>query len=217
MFNVKVPQAELPAKKQLHRSTAIALAVAAAIGIGVVLPAEYGRDPTGAGTLLGLTEMGEIKTQLAIEAEADRALDRQQQPAPATDKRSSLAGALFARLFIGSAAAQTAPAARKEEMSVTLKPNAGAEIKLVMKKGAKASYTWTVAGGHVNYDMHAEPSDPPKTSHSYKTGRSTETDSGVLEAPFDGNHGWFWRNRSGKDVTVTIKAEGDFSAMKRVL
>ena len=33
----------------------------------------------------------------------------------------------------------------------TLKPGEGAEIKLLMKKGAKANYTWTVAGGVVNF------------------------------------------------------------------
>ena len=103
--------------------------------------------------------------------------------------------------------------------SVTLKPNEGAEIKLEMKKGAKATYSWAVSGGgNVNYDMHGEPHNaPPKSSHSYKTGRSAESDKGVLEAKFDGNHGWFWRNRSAKEVTVTVRAEGEFSAMKRVL
>ena len=36
-----------------------------------VWPSEYGIDPTGLGGLLGLAEMGEIKSQLAEEAEAD--------------------------------------------------------------------------------------------------------------------------------------------------
>ena len=44
---------------------------AAAITIAVVLPAERGIDPTGIGAALGLTEMGEIKMELAREAEAD--------------------------------------------------------------------------------------------------------------------------------------------------
>lgn len=41
----------------------------------VVLPAEYGIDPTGVGRALGLTQMGEIKTRLAKEALADAAAD----------------------------------------------------------------------------------------------------------------------------------------------
>lgn len=221
MFNVKVDLSDLPTPAQLFRSSVIAAAVAALLSIGVVLPAEYGVDPTGMGRLTGLTEMGEIKVQLAKEAAADRALDREQGRAPTPaglDKRSGLLGSVLAELWVRPAVAQTAPAARTQEMSVTLKPNEGAEIKLDMKKGAKASYAWSVSGGgNVNYDMHGEPHNAPNSTHSYKKGRFTEADKGVLEAKFDGNHGWFWRNRSGKEVTVTVRAEGDFGAMKRVL
>lgn len=30
-------------------------------------------------------------------------------------------------------------------------------------------------------------------------------------------HGWFWRNRSNADVTVTLKTNGDYASIKRVL
>ena len=70
MFNAEKPSLEeLPSSTQLLRSTAIAAASAAAILITVVLPAEYNIDPTGIGGVLGLAEMGEIKVQLAEEAE----------------------------------------------------------------------------------------------------------------------------------------------------
>lgn len=64
-----------PTPRTLVRSTAIAVAVAAAILVTTVLPAEYGIDPTGVGRVLGLTQMGEIKTRLAKEAAADAAAD----------------------------------------------------------------------------------------------------------------------------------------------
>jgi hypothetical protein len=57
------------------RSVLIALAVALLLLFTVVLPAEYGIDPTGAGRVLGLTRMGEIKVRLAKEAAADAAAD----------------------------------------------------------------------------------------------------------------------------------------------
>ncbi|MFB2602180.1 transmembrane anchor protein, partial [Rhizobium phaseoli] len=73
MFNSRMPAPEdLPSSKQLVRSTIIAAAAAAAILVTVVLPSEYAIDPTGVGSALGLTAMGEIKTQLAEEAEMDR-------------------------------------------------------------------------------------------------------------------------------------------------
>lgn len=55
----------------LIRSTLLAAGAATAILVLFWLPAEYGIDPTGVGALTGLTEMGEIKQQLAAEAEAD--------------------------------------------------------------------------------------------------------------------------------------------------
>ncbi|NOT09175.1 MAG: hypothetical protein HOP28_13330 [Gemmatimonadales bacterium] len=61
--------------RRLLRSTLIALAVAVLLLITVVLPAEYGIDPTGVGRIIGLTRMGEIKTRLAKEAAADAAAD----------------------------------------------------------------------------------------------------------------------------------------------
>jgi hypothetical protein len=40
---------------------------------------------------------------------------------------------------------------------------------------------------------------------------------GDLEAAFTGNHGWFWRNRTDADVTVTLRTNGAYSEMKRVM
>lgn len=57
----------------LIRSTLMAGGGALAILTFFWLPAEYGIDPTGVGGLLGLTEMGDIKQQLAGEAEAQDA------------------------------------------------------------------------------------------------------------------------------------------------
>lgn len=67
--------AQHPTSRQLLRSSAIAAAAAILILATVVLPAEYGIDPTGAGRALGLTRMGEIKLRLAREAAADAAAD----------------------------------------------------------------------------------------------------------------------------------------------
>lgn len=204
---------ELPSPTQLRRSTVFALLAAVLILVTVVLPAEYGVDPTGIGRPLGLTDMGEIKNQLAKEAKADRRLDQDRQ---APEKKSHWLGQALAGLLIRPAAAQTPVPARTDEMSVTLKPNEGAEIKLEMKKGQKVRYSWKATGGPVNYDMHGEANTTPDKAHSYKKGRATETDSGTLEAAFDGAHGWFWRNRTSKNVTVTVRAEGEYRAMKRM-
>ena len=48
MYNSDLPtRAELPTSAQLVRSTLVAAGVAAVLLVTVVLPAEYGIDPTG--------------------------------------------------------------------------------------------------------------------------------------------------------------------------
>ncbi len=78
------PTPDLPGSRQLWRSTLIAALVAGALLVTVVLPAEYGIDPTRVGRVLGLTQMGEIKVRLAREAAADEAADEAASEAEAT-------------------------------------------------------------------------------------------------------------------------------------
>lgn len=219
MYNSDIPnRAELPTTRQLLRSTVIAIVSAAAILVTVVLPAEYNIDPTGIGRVLGLAEMGEIKQQLAEEAERDRLMDEQQQEqpsaTPAPGQQSSLLGQILSGLFISSAHAQEAPATRTDTTTITLKPGEGTEVKLSMAKGAKVKFTWTVEGGVVNFDMHG---DGGGEEISYEKGRAVPGAEGVLEASFDGKHGWFWRNRGKADVTVTLKTDGEYAEIKRVM
>jgi hypothetical protein len=150
MHNAPKPNIEdLPTPAQLRRSTIIAGIGAVAIGLMVYLPAEYGTDPTGVGSILGLTEMGEIKTQLAEEAEADRLLDLE---AAGGDQSSSLLDDIFG-LFVGAAHAQDAEVWR-HETSFTLAPGDTAEWKLVMTEGQTAQYRVLVEGGRINFDLH---------------------------------------------------------------
>lgn len=208
MYNTDLPtRAELPSTWQLIRSTVIAIVSAAAILVTIVLPAEFGIDPTGVGRVLGLAEMGEIKVQLAKEAEEDRQRD-QTQPLP--NLRSSLERVIG--VFISPAAAQTAPVTRSDEMTVTLQPGQGVEIKLEMKQGTKVSFAWS-ATAEVNYDLHG---DGPGKQASYKKGRGVTKNEGVFTADFNGNHGWFWRNRTSKPVTITLKVNGAHTNIKRV-
>ncbi len=217
MFNSQVPApGDLPSSAQLLKSTVIAAAAAAVILVTVVLPSEYAIDPTGIGSAMGLTAMGEIKTQLAEEAEMDRVNSTQPTTPPATtapaQQGSSLMDRIIREFKVSSAHAQEA--SRKDEISVTLQPGEGAEVKLVMIKGAKANYSWTANGGNVNFDTHG---DGGGENISYEKGRGVAEKTGVLEAAFNGNHGWFWRNRTSAPVTVILKTDGAYSDIKRMM
>lgn len=225
MFNSNIPSAnELPSSKQLLRSTLIALIVAIVLLVTVVMPSEYAIDPTGAGRLLGLTQMGEVKHQLAEEAAAEPVIPTAQTPAatqpvaePAPQPQPQPQPAQ-AEVTEPVAAKEPEVATQKHEMSIALAPGQGAEIKLEMLKGTQVTYSWTANGGQVNYDTHGDPYNAPRDFyHGYGKGRFVPQDQGVLEAAFDGNHGWFWRNRTSKPVTVTLRTEGKYISIKRVI
>lgn len=69
-----------PSPAMLRRATIAAVVVAALVIVVAVLPAEYGVDPTGLGKRLGLTQMGQLKQQLALEALEDARADSQAPP-----------------------------------------------------------------------------------------------------------------------------------------
>lgn len=223
MYNSDIPtRAELPSTAQLVKSTIIAFVSAIFILVTIVLPAEYAIDPTGVGRLLKLTEMGEIKQQLAAEAEADRLKDQQleqQKQIPGSGSRSGLLSVL-AQLIVSPAVAseQTViaqAASRTDETVITLKPTEGVEYKIALPGGGQVQYSWSVANGVVNYDMHGTPGKGGKET-SYKAARSVKGDEGVMTAGFDGSHGWFFRNRGKETVTITLRTTGAYTEIKRV-
>jgi len=220
MFNTKLPtQSELPTSRQLLRSTVIAVGVAAALLVTVVMPSEYAIDPTGAGRVLGLTQMGEIKKTLAEEAAADAAVQPAATPVVQAPAPAELAPQeQVAAAPVAEPAPEPQPALKSDEVTVTLKPGEAREIKLEMLNTATVSYEWTTNGVPVNHDTHGEPYNGPNGYyHSYSKAKQVKGDKGEFTAIFDGTHGWFWRNRSNSDVTITLKTKGEYLGVKQVM
>ena len=204
MYNANIPSThEIPSTGRLIRSTVIALLTAIFLLVTVVMPAEYGIDPTGFGEITGLKRMGEIKVSLTEEATADRA---------------NAAASLQIELSEGvTAVTESLPLAPKSEMShekkITLAPNQGTEIKVTMTKGSKVHYVWRTNGGTAVFDQHGDSKELKINYHSYSKGTG-QMREGVLEAAFDGDHGWFWRNRTSTPMTITLKTEGEYTRIR---
>jgi len=188
---------EAPSTRRLLKATAVAIAVAGVILVTTVLPAEYGIDPTGVGSRLGLdvlastAEAGELPAT-ATDA-ADVELDAVGQPAKAVE-----AGAVSKR----------EGKYRSETLSVTLPPGKGAEIKAAMKAGDGMVFHWS-ADGDVAVDMHGERTGASKDEYtSYWIEKVQRQASGSFTAPFDGSHGWYWLNRTSAPVTVQVEVTG---------
>lgn len=217
MYNTDMPtRAELPTSAQLVRSTAIAFVTAAVLLVTVVMPADYGIDPTGIGRVLNLTQMGEIKKELAAAAAADAMAqaggDAAMPAAPAAQPVSAAPVPTAAPTPAPAPVADAVKVPWRDETRVSLQPGEGIEIKLSMKEGDKALYAWAAQGGVVNFDTHG---DGLGRSISYEKGRGVAADEGELVAAFNGNHGWFWRNRGDVAVTLVLQTGGAYSKIDR--
>jgi hypothetical protein len=130
-------------------------------------------------------------------------------PAPAPEAAAEPAPAETAAAV--DTAVSEANSGWRDEVSYSLAPGEGIEVKLVMQEGQSARFEWTANGSVVNYDTHGDGSGQKV---SYEQGRGVPDQAGELTAAFTGNHGWFWRNRTDASVTVTLRTAGDYAEMK---
>ena len=217
MYNTDLPsRAELPSSGKLLRSTAIAALIATGLLVTTVLPAEYGIDPTGVGSVLGLTKMGERKAARIAESKAPVTAVAPGVAAAAQAPSATVQSAAPAITSPASPAPQPVAPSQLDTTTITLKPDQATEIKLVMRKDGLVRYQWTVDGGTVNYDTHGDQGTTIKY-HGYGKGKNSKGDVGTLKAAFDGKHGWYWRNRSGATVTITLKTDGAYEKIVREL
>jgi hypothetical protein len=180
--------AQLPyqaSTRALARASIAALAAAAA---------EWGIDPTGAGKALGLTRMAQI--------------DGSEEEAQAPDASASAAPTLTIAPQTKENIATSTPW-RADEKTVSLAPHSGIEIKAHMAKGDRLIFRWAANGGAVRMDMHGEPTNGKDGEFStyWKQKDLTEA-QGSFIAPYDGTHGWYWRNGGEVPVTIELRTEG---------
>lgn len=187
----------LPTLRQLLKATGIAVFVAAAILITTVLPAEFGIDPTGAGKAMGLTALS------ATNAEAAKLPNSTATAAPVVQTPAEIV-------------AKSDVPLRSDDMSLTLQPGEGSEIKATMRKGEQFVFNWATEDSPVNVDMHGEKPNAGDKFTSYWKGQQLTGDQGTFVAPFDGTHGWYWRNRGDKPVTVKVKVSGFYEKLARM-
>jgi hypothetical protein len=175
----------------LARVSATALAAAVVILVLFVLPAERGIDLTGLGKVMGLTQM----------AKGEDAADTAPTAAPVDP------GAYVVPAQTKASIVKTTPF-RSDEKEITLPPHEGLEIKAHMQTGDHLIYVWT-ASAPVKADMHGEKvGDTSGAFTQYWKEKGLTQDQGALTAPFDGKHGWYFRNQGETPLTVKIKTWG---------
>lgn len=169
-----------PSTSKLVLYTLGAAAVATFLSVAVVLPAEFGRDPTGIGELTGLKMLGTGSVGLQTVAH--------DYDAPF---RSDVLEIPFVTEGDGSGFYEL-------------------EYKVRMKAGQTLIYSWVAEGAPADqfyFDLHSE--TPPPASEVIEFKQETGLRSnGALVAPTDGVHGWYWQNRSPNRVRVRLRIAG---------
>ncbi|MGQ0733233.1 MAG: HupE/UreJ family protein [Acidobacteriota bacterium] len=94
-----------------------------------------------------------------------------------------------------------------DEVSFTLEPGRFVEYKYRVDKGAPVLFSWR-ATREVEYDFHTEPQNTGSSDVvSFEKGTAAAR-LGSYVAPFDGLHGWYWKNTGSEPVTVTVHSTG---------
>ncbi len=101
--------------------------------------------------------------------------------------------------------------AQEHTLTITVPATGGIEYKVLAKKGAVLTYSWEAKDGAALYfDFHGEPKgDTTGYFKSYKIATDKQ-DQGTQTLPFEGTHGWYWKNESAKPVMVTLTVKGEF-------
>lgn len=214
-------QQPLPSTAKLLKATAIAIAVAGVLLVTTVMPAEYGIDPTGIGARLGLTTLAAIDADDSVAAAPppvpsndELSADIQARNATEAAKATQAFGVDDKQTFAAQALAPLASdqPVRTDSLTVVLAPGKGTEVKMLLNAGEGVVYRWT-ADADVAVDMHGERPAVKGPWTSYSVEGAQRTAAGTFTAPFDGTHGWYWKNRSSTPVTVKVDVTGFQSAL----
>lgn len=198
-------------RKQILTATFVALVLGAFLFVAAILPAEYGSDPLGTGKLLGFSRLyqAENPSEVAtIEAGAPNAYPQLKKEDLGSEPNVPV-----------PKEAQNPPPAnqyaeRQDSVTVRVPAGKGIEYKVKVLKHGSFKYEWTTDQGVLYSDFHGEVKEatPPKEEFflSYTIAYSNNL-IGTFLAPYEGRHGWYFRNKSDKDIVVSLRLSGQYA------
>ncbi|MBT8183814.1 MAG: hypothetical protein KJN76_03160 [Eudoraea sp.] len=204
-------------RKQLWQSVVIAILIGGVVLVTAVLPAEYNIDPLGAGKLLGFSRL-----YVEDPAESDDELTLPAVSSKIKPLRIEKLGSApeVARPREANNPPPTAQyPLQTDTIEVLVPARKGIEYKFNALKHASVKYDWSSDNNSIVYiDFHGEvkQEDPPKNIfyESYALAYSNNM-AGTFTAPFEGKHGWYFRNDTQDNITITIHLNGQYQLMEK--
>lgn len=167
----------------------VALLLGGAVLVTAVLPAEYGVDPVGTGEALGLLDLYASESAGAV-------------PAVIVPTEG---GPVFTQVN----------AYKADSREFTVGAYGTLEFKYQLGAGAAMLYEWK-ATEPLSFDFHTEREGNPDESDTFEKGEAAEK-RGAYVAPYAGIHGWYWKNNTDRDVTITLTSTGFYSSARLFL
>jgi hypothetical protein len=174
------------------------LVVGTLLVLTAVLPAEYNVDPLGVGKLSGISALW------------------------APDEKSFKANGSVAPAYVAD------QPRRRDRFEIPLGASdwkeAALEYKVAMKPGQVILYSWEAfdedgkpATVPVEFDFHGHTlsADGKAMTVAEYHKASGLKDQGALQAPFDGVHGWYFKNHANGPVTIRLDVEGFYELIPK--
>jgi hypothetical protein len=192
----------------------LAAAGAAVLLIAVILPAEYGIDPTGFGRLTSISALSENVPAPARDFGQTMVFNIEEYDPAAEQIEQSIQGLI--RLEEKPFLAET--------IDLKIEDFGEIEHKFIMPADTTLLYSWEVLdakGDGDFFEFHGHPSSadapnyPEGFEQAYSKGEGT-TQSGSFTTPFPGYHGWYLMNLEEGPITVRLQVSGYWQEHKEM-
>jgi hypothetical protein len=216
MNDTSNPQADKgPSRATIAKGAVWTFIGAAVVTVLFVLPAEYGVDPTGLGEKIGLTRLAGVSAP-EIDTEP-RVVEGRFPDIPAEEDFDFYEPETLGDPFSRS---HDKPF-RTDTILIPIDAYEQVEVKTTMKQGDALVYSWKLIDGSVVYtDFHADPHQVELYPEQYWIRyQESETDSasGSIVAPFDGNHGWYWLNIEEEPIKIELTVSGYYDSIDEIM
>ena len=199
-------------KDQILKSLLIALLIGTVVLVSAVLPAEYGIDPLGTGKLFSFSKLYQGNNQTEIIETASslnfNKIKMEKLGSPQSTPKPSEAN---------NPPPEVQYSNREDSIEVIVPAKKGIEYKFKSLKYGNIKYEWTTDKGIVYIDFHGEVKQenlPKNVFYESYTLAYSNNMAGTLTAPFEGKHGWYFRNETNEDIVVTIRLNGQYELFK---
>ncbi len=103
--------------------------------------------------------------------------------------------------------------AREDRVRVEVPPGESLEYKFFLKAGERMKFSWEVDTGPLRFDFHGEAKLEEKDHYESYTKATAQKVRGTFTAPFEGVHGWWWKNKGATLATVTLTTSGTYEVL----